>query len=154
MRRTLILSAILVVGGAAHAQAQLTPDPTNGYTVAIYSVTATDPNVTPPIATPVVYPLAQVQCGLPRIPDPGVLNNPLHTRFDDPADVALPVASRRQCEATITTQVAALPVANGYKSAIRANSVSASSPFSAFSGNSFNRVPVAPPLVTGVLITP
>lgn len=139
--------ALLMI--AMPAFAQLTPEPTINYTLAVYASTATDPNTSPHVGTDVVYPVAIVQCGLtPKATPPASINNPTHSRFDDPADAT------KDCEVNMLTQVAALPVANGYKAAIKANGATTSSLYSGFSSNSFNRVPVAPPLVTGVRITP
>ena len=140
--------AALVCLVAAPAFAQLTPEPTVNYSVALYASTATDPNVSPFVTGPTVYPLSQVQCGLAKVTGSGgTLNNPTKARFDDPADAT------KDCEINVVAQVAALANGSGYKAAMRANGATTFSPWSAFS-NSFNRVPVAPPVVTGARILP
>lgn len=88
---------------------------TTAYSVSVFGPSVTNPATATPIAPAVVYPIASVPCGQPKVTEsqPPIVN-PYEGRFDDPASPAT-----RDCAVPIESQVTALPSASGYQIAYR-----------------------------------
>jgi len=133
----LITMLVLLFLSVTPAAAQV--EPTVSYSLGIFASTVTDPNVGPPVAAPVVYPVAQVTCGQPKIVPPVTISNPTEARFDDPSNATL------DCRFTIAPQVTALPIGTAYRAASRANGATVTSAWSTLS-NPFDRALTPPPV--------
>lgn len=98
-----------------------------------------------PISAPVNYLIAAAVCSQVKVTPAGV-QNPTQVRFDDPANVALDCVI-----GAASTQLAAVPLGNGYRVAVRNKGATTTSAWGALS-NPFDRVAGTVPVPTGVRV--
>lgn len=102
MRVCGVILSLLLGAPGAFAQAA---------TIAVFTAAATNPNVNVPVAPAVVY--ATPTCNQPAFTEIPPITNPTDGFYQDPANAL------RDCAINVTAQMAALPVASGYKGAIK-----------------------------------